>query len=137
MNRLIPIYKSNQQLYACAEQLFDRIQEEDPHAARPLLASRLIIRFRVTDLQGEIVLNGRSRPLETHFGPVSIRSDLDITLTAPVMHHILLGELAIPKAIGRKQLTAKGPIFKAKVLADLFRQGQTIYPQILKQQGLL
>jgi hypothetical protein len=130
------IYQTADQLYTCAQQLFDRIQQDDPNAARPLLASRLVIRFAITDLQGEIVLNGRTRPLQTTFGHNGTRPDLDIECTAATLHQILLGELAIAKALGRKQLKAKGPIFKATVLADLFRQGQTLYPKILQEQGL-
>lgn len=132
----MPIYQTTDQLYACANQLFDQIQRDDPEAARPLLASRLVIRLKVTAPVGEIVLNGRSRPITTHFGSNSTRPDLDIELSGDTLHQILLGQLAIAKALGSKQLKAKGPVWKAAVLADLFRQGQTIYPDILRQQGL-
>ena len=122
----MPIYQTTDQLYACANQLFDQIQRDDPEAARPLLASRLVIRLKVTAPVGEIVLNGRSRPITTHFGSNSTRPDLDIELSGDTLHQILLGQLAIAKALGSKQLKAKGPVWKAAVLADLFRQGQTI-----------
>ncbi len=132
----MPIYQTTDQLYACVNELFERIQRDDPHAARPLLASRLVIRFRLTEPTGEIVINGRSRPLTTHFGTNSARPTLDIELSGDILHQILLGQLAVAKALGSKQLKAKGPVWKAAVLADLFRQGQTIYPDILRQQGL-
>jgi hypothetical protein len=132
----MPIYQTTAQLYSCAQQLFARIQHEDPDAARPLLASRLVIRLVTTEPTGEIMINGRSRPLTTHFGHNSTRPDLDIELSGDTLHQILLGQLAIAKALGTKQLKAKGPVWKAAVLADLFRQGQTIYPQILHEQGL-
>ena len=134
----MPIYQTTDQLYACARQLFDRIQQDDPEAARPLMASRLVIRLKVKDPTGEIVINGRSRPDATYFfGGSPTRPDLDIELSGDTLHQILLGQLAIAKALGSKQLKAKGPVWKAAVLADLFRQGQTIYPDILREQGLL
>jgi len=132
----MPIYQTTDQLYTCAQQLFDRIQRDDPEAARPLLASRLVIRLRLTGPAGEIVINGRTRPITTSFGSSANRPDLDIELSGDTLHQILLGQLAIAKALGSKQLKAKGPVWKAAVLADLFRQGQTIYPQILREQGL-
>jgi hypothetical protein len=132
----MPIYQTTEQLYACAQQLFERIQRDDPEAARPLQASRLAIRLKVREPNGEILINGRSRPLITHFGSNSTRPDLDIELSGDTLHQILLGQLAIAKALGSKQLKAKGPVWKAAVLADLFRQGQTIYPDILREQGL-
>lgn len=132
----MPIYQTTEQFYSCAQQLFERIQRDDPEATRPLLASRLIIRLVITAPEGQIVINGRTRPIATHFGPSSLRPDLDIELTADTLHQILLGQLAIAKALGSRQLKAKGPVWKAAVLADLFRQGQTIYPHILQEQGL-
>jgi hypothetical protein len=132
----MPIYQNTQQLYTCAQQLFDRIQRDDPEAARPLLASRLVIRLKVAEPTGEIVINGRSRPITTHFGNSPTRPDLDIELAGDTLHQILLGQLAIAKALGSRQLKAKGPVWKAAVLADLFRQGQSIYPEILREQGL-
>ena len=131
------IYQNSEQLYACAHQLFERIQQDDPEAARPLLASRLVIRLKVTEPTGVVMINGRTRPLTTHFGSNPTRPDLDIELSGDTLHQILLGQLAIAKALGSKQLKAKGPVWKAAVLADLFRQGQTIYPDILRQQGLI
>ena len=133
----MPIYQTTDQLYACANQLFDQIQRDDPEAARPLLASRLVIRLKVSEPMGEIVINGRSRPITTHFGSNSTHPDLDIELSGDTLHQILLGQLAIAKALGSRQLKAKGPVWKAAVLADLFRQGQTIYPDILRKQGLI
>jgi hypothetical protein len=130
------IYQTTDQLYACAQQLFERIQRDDPEAARPLQASRMAIRLKVREPNGEILINGRSRPLTTHFGSNTTRPDLDIELSGDTLHQILLGQLAIAKALGSKQLKAKGPVWKAAVLADLFRQGQTIYPDILREQGL-
>jgi hypothetical protein len=132
----MPTYQTTDQLYACARQLFDRIQRDDPEAARPLLASRLVIRLRITGPTGEIVINGRSRPITTTFGSSSNRPDLEIELSGDTLHQILVGQLAITKALGSKQLKAKGPVWKATVLADLFRQGQTIYPEILREQGI-
>ncbi len=135
---MMAIYSSVTELYTCAGQLFERIQVEDPKAVRPLLGSRLVIRFQIIDLDGVIVINGRSRPLKTEFGANgTARPDLDIELTSDALHQILLGELMLPKAIGSKQIKAKGAVFKVAGLVNLFLKGQKIYPEILREQGLL
>lgn len=132
----MPIYASTEQLYQCANLLFEQIQREDPKAADTFMAAKLVVRLQCTAPSGDIVLNGRTRPIATTFGPSSAKADLDITLTADTLHEILLGQLGIAKALGGGRLVVKGPIWKATALADLFRQGQTIYPKILKSQGI-
>ena len=47
----------------------------------------------------------------------------------------MLGELKIKRAIADRLLTARGPVWKAGALADLFHQGQALYHQVLDEQG--
>lgn len=132
----MPIYANTDQLYACLQALFDHVQEEDPDAAKAILASRLVIRLCCTAPAAEITLNGRRRPVQTTFGPSSLRADLDVELDADTLHHILLGELPLKKAVTSGRLKVKGPVWKTFALADLFRRGQAIYPQVLIEEGL-
>ncbi|MCL4869574.1 MAG: SCP2 sterol-binding domain-containing protein [Anaerolineae bacterium] len=132
----MPVYRDIDQFYACVRQLFAAIEQKDPNAAAPLLKSRLIIRLQLTQPAGELIINGRQAPVETHFGRNSLKPDIDIALTMDSLHAILLGQLTLTKALGSGKLTVKGPVWKATVLADLFRQSQTLYPQILQTQGI-
>lgn len=130
------IYRDTEQFYACVRQLFAAIEQKDPNAAAALLKSRLIIRLQLTHPVGELIINGRQSPVETHFGRNSLKPDLDITLNGDTLHAILLGQLTLTKALGSGKLGVKGPVWKATVLADLFRQSQILYPQILQAQGI-
>ena len=47
------IYEDADVLYGCLQQLFDRLQFEDPQATQKFSRARLIIRLRITDLAGE------------------------------------------------------------------------------------
>lgn len=134
---LMPFFESDDQLYTCADLLFDRIQKRHPNAARSLLRSRLLIRLNCRQPMAAITINARRAPLRTSFGASSLRPDLDIGLKADTLHHILLGELTLSKAMGRGALQVKGPVWKVLTLADLFYQSQTIYPEVLREQGLL
>ena len=129
------VYTDTKQLYRYVQALFTRIAENDPTAADAILASKMVIRMRCTEPDAEITINGRQRPLETTFGPTRSRPTLEIDLSADTLHAIMLGELKIKKAIADRLLTARGPVWKAGALADLFHQGQALYQQVLDEQG--
>lgn len=130
------VYRDTEQFYTCTRQLFARIEEMDPNAAAALLQSRLVIRLQLTQPSGELVINGRGTAVTTYFGSNGTKPDLDITLSGDTLHAILLGQLTLTKALGSGKLNVKGPVWKAVVLADLFRQSQTLYPAILREQGI-
>ena len=129
------VYVDSEQLYTYVEALFALISEKNPGAADAVLASRLVIRLRCTEPDAEITLNGRRRPLETTFGPTPLRPTLDIELAADTLHAIMLDELGIKKALAGGLLEVRGPVWKAKALADLFHQGQELYLQVLQERG--
>lgn len=131
------IFVDSEQFYACTRALFARIAEKDPGAADAILASHLVIRLRSTEPETEITINGRQRPLQTTFGPSRMRPTLDIELAADTLHQIMLGEQSIKKALADGRLKVRGPAWKATALADLFRRGQTLYPEVLREQGLM
>jgi hypothetical protein len=132
----MPFFADTDQVYACTRALFARIEEEDPGAADAIRASYLVIRLRCTEPDADFTINGRQRPILTTFGPSRLRPTLDIELAADTLHRIMLGEQSMKKALANGQLKVQGPVWKALALADLFRQGQTLYPQVLKEQGL-
>jgi hypothetical protein len=130
-------YDDSDQLYGSMRLLFARIEEEEPAAADAILASRLVIRLRCTAPDAEITINGRQRPVQTTFGPSSVRPTLDIDLDADTLHDILLGQLSLRAALGNGLLRIRGPALKAMVLADLFRRGQAVYPEVLRERSLI
>jgi len=124
-------YQDTDHLYETLQQLFEQLEQYNPSASQDFARSRLIVRLNVSEPEGVVVLNGRTTPISTLFGPeANARPDLDISLKADALHQILLGELSLTKALGQRALQVRGPIFKATALANLFRQGQAIYPQV-------
>lgn len=130
-------YADSEQLYGTMRLLFARIEEEEPGAVDAILASRLAIRLRCTTPDAEFTINGRQRPVQTTFGPSSGRPTLDIELAADTLHDILRGQLSLRTALGNGLLSIRGPALKAMALADLFRRGQAVYPEVLRKQGLV
>jgi len=129
------VYTDAGQIYRYVQALFALIAEQEPGAADAVLASRLVIRLRCTEPVAEITINGRRRPLETTFGPTSVRPTLDIRLAPNALHAIMLGDLGLKKALADGLLEVRGPVWKAKALADLFQQAQGLYRQGLHEQG--
>lgn len=133
----MPIYANADQLYDCFQTLFDQLRSDYPQAIKPLANSRLRIRFRCTDPQAQVFINGRSKPVSTAFGPNNDKPGIDVQLTADTLHHVLTGELGLRKALGSGKLRTKGPMLKALAMAELFRTSQRIYPQIVRDKGIL
>jgi hypothetical protein len=129
------VYTDARQLYNYVQALFALIEEKEPGAADAVLASHLVIRLRCTDPDAEITINGRRRPLETNFGPTNLRPTLDIKLAPNTLHAIMLGDLRLKQALADGLLEVRGPVWKAKALADLFQQAQDLYRQVLEEQG--
>lgn len=123
-------------LYRTLENLFHRLQEEDPKADKAFTAARLLIRLNVMDPEGTIILNGRSRPFRAVFGHKEIDPDLDIWLSGNTLHQILDGKIGLKKAMAQKKVRVQGPVFKTFTLAPLFEHGQRIYPQVRRENEL-
>jgi putative sterol carrier protein len=133
----MPFYTSPTQFYDCLGELFGRISAEGEASLQSLTNSKLVFRFQCLDPSAEITINGRTTPAQHHFGPVNLPPTLEITLPADTLHHIMLGELGIMKALGSGKLKVKGPMLKARALGDLFGRSQALYPQVLREKGLL
>lgn len=131
----MPVYSSDQQFYNCLERLFTQIGEVDPQAADQITKSKLTIRFNCTEPDAEVLIDGRSQPLQIQYGSTSVKPVLDIMLTGDTLHEILLGTLKLSKAVGSKRLKPKGPIWKATALEPILHHAQTLYPQIIADCG--
>ncbi len=131
------VFNDTAQLYTVGSELFTRMQNEYAYALRSLFRSRMVVRLTTSDPAGEFLVDARNNPLRTVTGPTNERADLEIILSADTLHRILLGELSLPRALGNGQLTARGAVFKAVALAELFIESQKVYPQIARTAGII
>ncbi len=131
----MPVYSSDQQFYSCLERLFTQIEAVDPQAADQITKSKLTIRFNCSQPNAEVLIDGRSHPLQFKYGKSNIKPTLDITLSCDTLHEILLGTLKLSKAIGSKRMKPKGPVWKATALEPILHHAQALYPQIVAECG--
>jgi hypothetical protein len=131
----MPVYQHTEQLHQALETLFHQVGQ-DPQAVKGLMASRLIVRLRISEPALEIVINGRTNPPKVIYGKSSLQPDLDIGVSADALHQILLGKLGLANAVSSGALKVGGPVWKSFVLADIFHSGQRFYPEIIKTLGV-
>lgn len=133
---LMPFFQDSEQLYTCLRALFERLRQQE-EAMRPLTSSRLVIRLRYMQPEAEVTVNARHNPVQVAYGPAASQPVLDVELAADTFHHILLDKLSVRTAMAEKQIRVNGPFMKAMLLVELFRQGQKVYPEILRTRGLI
>jgi hypothetical protein len=132
----MPIFSNSEQLYQTLKTLFSRVEQQYPSATQSVLASRMSICLRCSEPPAQVFINGRSKTVQISYGSPQHRPDLDVQLTADSLHYILLGELRLRKAIGSGAMKVKGPVLKIFPLEEILHAGQSIYPQLAREQGL-
>ncbi len=130
-------FKSSEQFYTSARILFDRLLTQNPEAAEPVEKAKLLMLFRCTEPTVSFLINGRRHPAKVEFGQDKIRPEINATLSTDTLHLILLGDLPLSKALSTNSIKVRGSVWKLTSLADLFQECQTLYPDILREQGLL
>ena len=126
----MPAFENENQLYSCLDELFSRMSVDDEAAGAALHRAGLSFRFRCINPEAEVLIDGRQTPLNIQFGSSRAKVDLEITLQTDALHQILQGDLSLTKAIGRRLVVPKGPVWKAKQLSEIFSQAQKLYPGI-------
>lgn len=132
----MPFYSSSEQLRQVAEELFKRVSRA-PGATDDFARSKMLISVHLSQPDAFIGLNGRTRPVTFTYQPDGASPDLELHLTADTLHEIWMGTRRLRDAFFGGEIKTKGSVFKAMQLAPLFRQAEALYPQLLKEKGLL
>jgi hypothetical protein len=130
------IYQSDTQLYEVLGDVFERVAQNPDHI-ESFTKSNLVIRMRFHEPQAEILLDGRQPPLGVFFGPRPGRADLELEMPADLLHQIWMNEEKLRDAFFGGRIKSKGNIFRVMKLADLFREAERVYPDIVKRYNLL
>lgn len=130
------VFETPEQLYDVASGLFARLEAENPRALAQLLRARLLVRLALTNPLAEIWIHSRYHPVRLQFGHQRLHPDLEAQLDADTLHWILAGRQSLGQAVTSGQLEVKGQVWKARALNELFVQGRTIYPQVLRANGI-
>lgn len=130
----MPVYADAEQLYTVLRRVFDVVKER-PGTIESFTSSNLVIRLRLTDIDAEVLLDGRQPPLEVFFGARPGKADLELTMTADLLHEVWSGQRKLKDAFFGGQIQSSGNIFLAMKLTDLFREAERAYMLIQRNGG--
>ncbi|MBV7328381.1 SCP2 sterol-binding domain-containing protein [Chloroflexi bacterium TSY] len=130
------IFHNADQFYQIARAVFEHIAQK-PENLETFTSSNLVIRIILTDPVAEILIDGRQPPMEVFYGSRPGKANLEIKMTADLLHAIWLGHESAQKAFFSGRMETKGNLFKASSLIDLFQECEQVYSEIARQNSLL
>lgn len=136
----MPFYPDTATFAKVMTDLFGRVLAR-PELARQLQESKSVLRIHVTDPDYSIVVDARSTPMRFVHGGENLKADTGIRLSADTLHAIWLGHIRLREAYGGGRVKVEGnPLTAVPRLlrfADLFRTAERLYPQVLREHGML
>jgi hypothetical protein len=129
-------YPDSATLLDVTQALFERLSRK-AGATEEFARSGLIIHITLDDPRAFIGLNARKFPVGFTFSPDGNNPDLELLLSADTLHQVWLNQIRLRDAFFGGQIKTKGSVFKAMQLAPLFREAEALYPQVLRDKGLL
>ena len=129
------VYANAEQFYAVMKEVFDFVVQHPQHIDS-FTRSNLVIRMRTTQPEAEILLDGRQPPLQVFFGPTPGLANLEIALSADLLHAMWLGKESTHKAFFTGRIRTNGNLLKAMQLGDVFQEAERIYPTVARKYNL-
>jgi hypothetical protein len=129
------VFESSEQFYRVMNDVFTYVIQHPEHIDS-FTRSNLVIRMRTTDPDAEILLDGRQPPLQVFYGPTPGRANLEITLTADLLHEMWLGRESTHQAFYTGRIRTSGNLLKALQLSEIFVEAERIYPTVVQRYGL-
>jgi len=130
----VGLFKSSEEFEEMLSGFF-RLAGSRPEIARPLLDSRLIIRFTYSDPDVVIVVDCSGDSLDVRPGDTTTKATVNMTMKAEIAHRFWFGKVNLMQALTRRQMTAKGPVPKILQLLPAIKPLYAIYPEYLRENG--
>ena len=126
----MPVYATAEELYTVLKQVFALVNQK-PEQIESFTSSNLVIRMRFSQPEAEVLLDGRQPPLEVFFGARPGNADLELSMSADLLHRIWMGQTKLREAFFGGQIQTKGNILRAMKLTELFQEAENAYPLVL------
>ena len=128
------VFATADDFYAVMQVIFDRLIA-DPTATKDFQSRKMIVRIKGTDPEVELLLNGKTTPIQASIGPQPGKADLELLISVDLLHGILTDQESLRAAFMDGRMKVTGNVFRAMQLADLFRKIEAIYPQVMQEKG--
>lgn len=129
------VFRSEQQFYKVMSELFEEVKAH-PDDLESITKSNLVIRINTNTPKAEILVDGRQPPLEVFFGNRPGAANIEIELSADLLHSMWLGKESTREAFFSGKIKTRGNMLKMMRLTELFYLCERAYPAIAQRHGL-
>lgn len=129
------VFQSSEQFYSVMREVFEKVAEE-PERTKAFTRSKLVIRMKTTHPDAEILIDGRHTPFEIFYGHRPGNADVEIMLTAGLLHQIWLGHASTRDSFFSGKIRTRGNLLKVMQLTELFYECERVYPEIARRYSL-
>jgi pyruvate/2-oxoglutarate/acetoin dehydrogenase E1 component/TPP-dependent pyruvate/acetoin dehydrogenase alpha subunit len=132
--RSMASFRDTDQLYRVFDAFFRRVADQR-ELADALLGSRMVLRLRYKDPDGQVTIDLGKAPIRWEFGETSLEPELELIQSADVANRFWQGRLNITSAIATRKVVARGPIKKALALLPALEGAYPLYADVLRELG--
>ncbi len=130
------VFESREKLRQVLGGLFE-ILLNDPEAGPEFASAGITIKFNISDPDAELFITpGDGEKGEIVWNDKNIRADVEMTLSADTCHRFWLKQIAMPVALAKGLIKAKGPMPKVLKLMPLLKPAYAAYPEWAQSKGL-
>jgi len=139
----MPFYSDADTFYIVMTDLFGRVMAA-PEVLKPLTDSKVLLRMTVSAPDAVLIVDGRAKPpcfITGAATPSSGQPDIGLRVPADVLHNAWLSRIRLQDAYmtGKMRLDTS-PLRALALMSSLtgmMRCTEQIYPQVLRERGLL
>lgn len=130
------VFSSTQELHQVMVHLWSAIKS-DEEMSKPLFASRLIVQFHYREPEGRLTIDcSDGQDMKIYAGECDLKPVVEMFMKSDVAHEFWLGKVNVPLALIQGRIVSKGPVNKALALLPAIKPAFTLYPEIIKENGL-
>lgn len=133
-------FKTSEEVYECIGGLFDWAGRQKD-VAEKLRATGLVIRLNYTNPDAILTIdcaNPARKPEEIISwvrGNGGLTAEVEFFMNADIAHRFWLGKVNLLVALTKRDMVAKGPIFKIMKILPILKPLYGQYPRILEEKG--
>ena len=133
-------FENSRDVYDCIGGLFDWAGTQEELAKR-YRATEMIIRLNYTEPDAVLTIDCKNPPkrkgvlIDWVEGDGGGKADVEFFMKTDVAHRFWLGKVNLLVALTKRDVVAKGPIFKVMKMLPLLKPLYEKYPDILAEKG--
>jgi len=132
----MPVFETKEKMQTVLGGLFEKLLA-DPEFGPKFVKSDITIKFNISDPNAELwVTPGDGTTGEVLWGSNGDKATVEMTLSGDTCHKFWLKQIAMPIALAKGLIKAKGPMPKILKLLPLLKPAYEAYPEWASSHGL-